>query len=559
MKTVIAILLSFVPVALFGQIADTIIVSGVKTDTLIVPDDKIPTKMTKAKVTSIIAGDGINISPPTGVGDVTVSTASSGSGENYGIQTGRATALYGGTTIDFAAAFDATDYQLFIICYKTTNPYEVIPYSSVTKSTTGFTIYPIEDCVVQYTAVKESLSVYSGLRTGEQVVSGTDTITFSQKLDSSAYFLYIAAYTASSPYTLTGFDYSSVTDSSFVVSPMDSATIRYLVVEYDSTLSDLARQGSDSVFVGGTAITFSTAMADANYALLVRCYKTTEPYDAVGFDYGSVTASGFTVYPLEDAICDYAVLAWSGIATGIFTLNTLQTPTQSFAVDSAGNTWAITSSGSTHTFKYPGTRLAYIDIAQTFVPTQKFGNTASYVAVDSTGILLAGNATVWDDLMFPSTQVRQGATAKPDFDTDTLALMFPEDDSTEIAYIIVQMPHKWKEGSTIYPHVHWLQSQDDTADFSIEYKWFNIGDAFPTTWQYYRMNLPVTSYSAGTKIQQLNEGSGGISGSGKTISSIILIRLKRLYGDGYPNDAAMLQFDIHYEMDALGSKSEYEK
>jgi len=49
---------------------------------------------------------------------------------------------------------------------------------------------------------------------------------------------------------------------------------------------------------------------------------------------------------------------------------------------------------------------------------------------------------------------------------------------------------------------------------------------------------------------------------GKTLSSMILWRISRIGGSGsdtYPSDARLLEFDIHYQIDSLGSNEEYIK
>lgn len=53
-----------------------------------------------------------------------------------------------------------------------------------------------------------------------------------------------------------------------------------------------------------------------------------------------------------------------------------------------------------------------------------------------------------------------------------------------------------------------------------------------------------------------------ISMTGKKISCILLIRLSRVGGNGdddYGEDARLLEFDIHYQVDSFGSRFEYVK
>ena len=54
----------------------------------------------------------------------------------------------------------------------------------------------------------------------------------------------------------------------------------------------------------------------------------------------------------------------------------------------------------------------------------------------------------------------------------------------------------------------------------------------------------------------------GIDGTGKTLSSILSIKLSRIGGalaDDYDDDALLKEFDIHYEVDTVGSRAESSK
>jgi hypothetical protein len=179
------------------------------------------------------------------------------------------------------------------------------------------------------------------------------------------------------------------------------------------------------------------------------------------------------------------------------------------------------------------------------------------VTVDSANaVRMTGNATVWNDLVFSSTQLKTiGVAAKPDFSTTELGLLFPQNDTTENVGIIVQMPHFWKEGSSIYPHIHWIQSSADTATWKIKYRVYNIGATIPA-WTIITNNNHSSPYTSGT-IQQLATFPA-ISMSGKTLSCIIDIILYR-NDNILAGDALLKQFDLHIEQDALGSNSEISK
>lgn len=167
------------------------------------------------------------------------------------------------------------------------------------------------------------------------------------------------------------------------------------------------------------------------------------------------------------------------------------------------------------------------------------------------------NAIVWDDLQLVLTAGKQGALSKPDYDYTNLGYLFPQNDATEIVYLIGQLSHAYKENSRIYPHLHWMQSANNNVTWKIDYKWFNLGDEIPAGWTTLTMDNLVETYTSGN-IAQLSSTDNGIDGTGKKISSMILIKLYR-DDNVYVGDALAFQLDIHYQKDSDGSRTIYAK
>lgn len=188
------------------------------------------------------------------------------------------------------------------------------------------------------------------------------------------------------------------------------------------------------------------------------------------------------------------------------------------------------------------------------------GNTEDYCKIDSSGTLtLGGSATAWDDLVMPLTSGKQGALAKPDFDYTNVGYSFPKNDATEILYLIAQMPHKWKLGGRIFPHVHWCQGISSRADYYIDYKWVNLAASTTAVFTTYAMLSTEMAWVSGSTIHQLSTNTAGILNTNITnVSSILLFKLYR-NDDVYPGNALTYQFDLHYECDSLGSNTEYSK
>lgn len=172
-------------------------------------------------------------------------------------------------------------------------------------------------------------------------------------------------------------------------------------------------------------------------------------------------------------------------------------------------------------------------------------------------ILLGGEATAWDDLLMPLVQGKQGQVDKPVWDATNLGYLFPQADPTQILYLNCQIPHRWKVGSTIYPHVHFDQAANQLPVFKIDYRWYSIGEARPAGWTTYTMDQIVKPYTSGA-IHNIANGAAGIEGTGQSISSMLQIKLYR-DDNAYTGNVLATSFDIHIEIDSFGSNEEYIK
>lgn len=182
----------------------------------------------------------------------------------------------------------------------------------------------------------------------------------------------------------------------------------------------------------------------------------------------------------------------------------------------------------------------------------------NYTEIGSDGTLRQyGNATTFEDLVIPLTQTKLGANLLPDFDYNELAYLFPNNDATEILYFVVQMPHKRKYGSKVYPHVHYRQKTNVKPVFKLDYKWFNIGASVPSAWKTYVMDASVVAW-VDSSTHQLAVGADGVDGSTYGLSSMMLCKLYR-QDASVTGDIAAWQFGIHYETDAFGSHELYTK
>jgi hypothetical protein len=205
-------------------------------------------------------------------------------------------------------------------------------------------------------------------------------------------------------------------------------------------------------------------------------------------------------------------------------------------------------------------------------------NSTDNLSISTTGaITLNGAATTFNDLVVPVTAVRLGNTNSPTFvvmkndgGTSRGVWTFTFENlsvsSEQEVFFSIQMPHNWKEGSTIYPHVHWSPQSAGTGAvvWGLEYSWVNYDAttpiAFPNT-TVMTLTAPVAS---GSTDKHLLASFPSItpSTSQDNISSIIMCRFWRKSADAadtFTGNAALLSFDIHYEIDGFGSNTDFIK
>lgn len=177
--------------------------------------------------------------------------------------------------------------------------------------------------------------------------------------------------------------------------------------------------------------------------------------------------------------------------------------------------------------------------------------------------------TYWDDLRFPFMgQQLDTASGRIDYSYSELGIGFQNNTryTEEPICMIVQMPHAWKLESAVHPHLHFIQNQNASPNWMIEYRVYKNGAAVPSTWQKSIGSL-VYSYTSGSIIQKCIFTEIDMTGI-DSVSSFIDVKLYRDTGnasslftgsDPYTGTAIAKEFDIHYEIDMPGSRDQYIK
>jgi len=201
-----------------------------------------------------------------------------------------------------------------------------------------------------------------------------------------------------------------------------------------------------------------------------------------------------------------------------------------YTVDVAGTMWVGTTTVSGSSFEKDGT------------------------------LVFNGEATVFDDLyveLNPATAVY--APAYVNYKSGRVLAFSDEAVNEDRIHFVTQMPHGYKIGSSVYPHLHWV-GEDNTAGavaWKLDYTTATVNGVFNVT-------TTTTTYvqnSATTDLHNITS-LGTITGD-RGLSGVILGTLYRNSTnalDTYNGKSVyLMQMDIHYEIDTVGSRQDLTK
>lgn len=166
----------------------------------------------------------------------------------------------------------------------------------------------------------------------------------------------------------------------------------------------------------------------------------------------------------------------------------------------------------------------------------------------------------WDDLVQPAAAVNpSGLTSPPAWDSTESAWKFVNGSSKRIDFVW-QMPHRWKQESSVKFHIHYFTSDNGSANtyWKLNYRVWNINGTKPS-WSGTEYITLATPGSTNHVLGDIKT----ITMSGKTISCVVQAQLTREGGSGsdtYSGDVFLLSADLHYQSDTTtGSSAESSK
>lgn len=165
--------------------------------------------------------------------------------------------------------------------------------------------------------------------------------------------------------------------------------------------------------------------------------------------------------------------------------------------------------------------------------------------------------TVWEDLTLSSLQFRDppGGEAAPAlviYANGGVTNYVSDFDTGERAFGILQMSHAYASGTECRPHIHWSSSASVTSTWELGINYGEIGQGMTNS---YKSVITVTNLVAHkhnmSNFAPMTNMAGKMAESG-----IFLVAIKCIASGDDTQDLILYDFDIHYQIDKIGSDEE---
>jgi len=201
---------------------------------------------------------------------------------------------------------------------------------------------------------------------------------------------------------------------------------------------------------------------------------------------------------------------------------------------------------------------------------------ADTLAISETVVKLNGvvRATkTWDDLKIVPGAFKFGGSSDPSIGdwqpggsgATFKVYRFKENDE---GFATNQMLHRYKEGTDLLFHIHWTPGSRGNEEngkyvgWKIDYSIADVDSTFLAS-----STVDLSDICSGTDDKHEVSASVSVSGVGLHISHMIILRIYRSdtgtddtwVGTTTAQSPILLEFDIHYEVDAFGSTQEFIK
>jgi len=193
----------------------------------------------------------------------------------------------------------------------------------------------------------------------------------------------------------------------------------------------------------------------------------------------------------------------------------------------------------------------------------------NYTQFDNTGHQrMFGDARPWRDEVSDALSLKQQGSGVETNVEESSVDFTTNSNLYDYIYCNVQMNHDKDLSCAIYPHIHWFQYQNNVPNFLLQYRWQQNGGNKRIPWEYLRCDEPAFTYAVGTGMNQICYSAPILAPENSTVSDILQFRIfrdnvndTRIFEgtDKYAYYASVISFDVHFQINSLGSNEQYDK
>jgi hypothetical protein len=202
----------------------------------------------------------------------------------------------------------------------------------------------------------------------------------------------------------------------------------------------------------------------------------------------------------------------------------------------------------------------------------RFGDSTNYTDFNTTGHqTMVLNGRPWRDELADALTLNVTGPGVSANLTEGVVEFTHQSNLSDYALANMQLNHDKDLSASIYPHIHWFQAKNYSPNFLLQYRWQINGGAKATSWTNLACNTLAHTYSSGT-IHQISYSAAISVPVGTTLSDIVQFRILRdnantsgafagsdPYNTGGNATTGILYFDVHFQLNSLGSTGEYTK
>lgn len=199
----------------------------------------------------------------------------------------------------------------------------------------------------------------------------------------------------------------------------------------------------------------------------------------------------------------------------------------------------------------------------------RFGTPTDNTTFEANGTLVSsGSATTWRDELGDVTKLKvQGSGIIDDAAESSVGLETACAYASDYLYTNIQMNHDKRLLSVVNPHIHFWQTTGSFPNLLVQYRWQRNGQPKVTSWTGLATSGSAFPYSSGT-LNQIATFPSINPPTGANVSDVLQFRITRDKGntsgsfvrdDNINATVYLTSFDVHFETDTLGSRTEYTK